>query len=372
MTLKDLTLEITRKCPMRCVLCSSEGGEPLQDEFSLSELKDIVNQAKYLGVTEISLSGGEPLVYPHVLELCEYIAELDINVSVYTCGNIFIDRDHDHVSYISLSFFQKLEKAGVNKIVFSLHGSNQQVHDGITGKPNSFKNIFDSIKNVQKTNLGTEIHFVPLRDNFRELPSIISLVKEVGLKSIHILRFVPQGRGERYKDILELHPNDILELREILANLMSKSDMEIIVGAHYNCLGLDNDTKCTAGINKAVIRPDGFVFPCVGMKRIDSFIDCNNVKDDKLEHIIDESYGFRLLKSLLADAENRSCQHCTGEYSCTNGCIAQRLVAHGTDILEKDPHCIKHSEKLTGLLSENNKPSIIMDYKKGVIDVGSC
>jgi len=208
MTLKDLTLEITRKCPMKCVLCSSEGGEPLQDEFSLSELKDIVNQAKYLGVTEISLSGGEPLVYPHVLELCEYIAELDIKVSVYTCGNIFID--NDHVSSISLSFFQKLEKAGVNKIVFSLHGSNQQVHDGITGKPNSFKNLFDSIKNVQKTNFGTEIHFVPLRDNFRELPSIISLVKEVGLKSIHILRFVPQGRGERYKDILE-HTTTVLD-----------------------------------------------------------------------------------------------------------------------------------------------------------------
>lgn len=364
MTLKDLTLEITRKCPMRCVLCSSEGGEPLQDEFSLSELKDIVNQAKYLGVTEISLSGGEPLVYPHVLELCEYIAELDINVSVYTCGNIFIESNH--VSSISHNLFQKLEKAGVNKIVFSLHGSNPQVHEGITGKSNSFKNLFDSIKNVQKTNLSTEIHFVPIRKNFKDLPAIVSLVKEVGLKSIHILRFVPQGRGEKYKDILELHPNETLELREILANLMNKSDIEIIVGAHYNCLGLDTKTKCKAGIDKAAIRPDGFVFPCVGMKGIESFIDCNNVKDDKLEQIIDESYGFRLLKNLLADAENRSCQHCTGEYSCTNGCIAQRLITHDTSILEKDPHCIQHSEKMTGLLSKNNKPSTMMDHKKGV------
>jgi radical SAM protein with 4Fe4S-binding SPASM domain len=368
--MKDLTLEITKKCPMRCVLCSSEGGEPLEDEFSLGELKDIVNQAKYLGVTEISLSGGEPLIYPYILDICRYISELDINVSVYTCGNVFIESDH--VSSISLSYFQKLEKAGVNKIVFSLHGSNPQVHDEITGKPNSFKNLFDSIKNVQKTNLGTEIHFVPLRENFKDLPAIVSLVKKMGLKSIHILRFVPQGRGGRYKDILELHQNEILELRKILADLIEKSDMEIIVGAHYNCLGLSNDKKCTAGINKAVIRPDGFVFPCVGMKRIDSFIDCNNVKHDKLEHIINKSYGFRLLKSLLADVENRSCQHCTGEYSCTNGCIAQRLVAHGTNILEKDPHCIKHSEKLTGLLSENNKPSIIMDYNEGVIYAGSC
>ena len=370
MSLQDLTLEITKKCPMKCILCSSNGGEPLPAEFSLSELKNIVTQAKSLGVNEISLSGGEPLVYPHVLELCKYITELKIAVSVYTSGNI-LDKS-GQVSPISENYFRKLKNAGANKIVFSLHGSNSKIHNQITGIPKSFENLMFSIGNLQKVGISTDVHFVPLRENFKDLPAIVLLVKKMGLKSIHILRFVPQGRGGRYKDILELHPNEILELRKILADLIEKSDMEIIVGAHYNCLGLGNDKKCTAGINKAVIRPDGFVFPCVGMKRIDSFIDCNNVKDDKLEHIIDESYGFRLLKSLLADAENRSCQHCTGEYSCTNGCIAQRLVAHGTDILEKDPHCIKHSEKLTGLLSENNKPSIIMDYKKGVIDVGSC
>ncbi|MBW6471380.1 MAG: radical SAM protein [Methanosarcinaceae archaeon] len=368
MSLKDLTLEITKKCPMRCILCSSDGGDPLPAEFSLSELKDIVTQAKSIGVSEISLSGGEPLVYPHVLDLCKYIAELKIAISVYTSGNIF--DESNQISPISVDYFQKLKNAGINKVVFSLHGSNSQTHDQITGIPKSFENLMFSIGNLQKVELSTEIHFVPLRENFKDLPAIISLVKKMGLKSVHILRFVPQGRGEKYKDILELHPNDILELREILTKLMNNSDINIIVGAHYNCLGLGNDIKCTAGINKAVIRPDGFVFPCVGMKKIESFIDCNNVKDDNLEHIIDESCGFRLLKSLLDDADNGSCQHCKGEYSCTNGCIAQRLISHGTNILKKDPHCIQHSEKLTRLLSENNKLSIIKDYKKGVSYAG--
>ncbi|HJH29910.1 MAG TPA: radical SAM protein [Methanosarcinaceae archaeon] len=368
MSLQDLTLEITKKCPMKCILCSSNGGEPLPAEFSLSELKNIITQAKSLGVNEISLSGGEPLVYPHVLDLCKYITELKIAVSVYTSGNI-LDKS-GQISPISENYFRKLKNAGANKIVFSLHGSNSKTHDQITGVPKSFENLMFSIRNLQKVGISTTIHFVPLRENFKDLPAIILLVKKMGLKSIHILRFVPQGRGGRYKDILELHPNEILGLRKILADLIEKSDMEIIVGAHYNCLGLGNDKKCTAGINKAVIRPDGFVFPCVGMKRIDSFIDCNNVKHDKLEHIINKSYGFRLLKSLLADAENRSCQHCTGEYSCTNGCIAQRLITNDNSILEKDPHCIQHSEKLTGLLSENNKPSTMMDYKKGVSYAG--
>ena len=352
MPLKELTLEITKKCPMRCVLCSSDGGEPLQNEFNINEIKDIVNQAKSIGVNEISLSGGEPLTYPYILDICKYISELDINVSIYTSGNIFIE--NDNISSISLSYFKNLEKAGVNKIIFSLHGSNPHVHDEITGKPNSFKNLFDSIKNVQKTNLGTEIHFVPVRDNFKDLPAVVSLVKKIGLKSIHILRFVPQGRGEKYKDILELHSNEILELREILVNLISKSDIEIIVGAHYNCLGLDNNSKCTAGIDKAIIRPDGFVFPCVGMKKIKEFIDFNNIKNHKLKDIINNAYSFKFLKDVNISGSVISL-NCMSDNVCYHGCIAQRITAYGTDNLKNDPHCINYCKFSNELLFESKK-----------------
>ncbi|MEA3324912.1 MAG: radical SAM protein, partial [Euryarchaeota archaeon] len=86
MILKDLTLEITRKCPMKCVLCSSNGGDPLPNEFSLSELKDIINQAKSMGVAEISLSGGEPLTYPYIVDICEHITKLNIDSFIYTSG----------------------------------------------------------------------------------------------------------------------------------------------------------------------------------------------------------------------------------------------------------------------------------------------
>ena len=77
-----------------------------------------------------------------------------------------------------------------------------------------------------------------------------------------------------------------------------------------------------------------------------------------------------MLKNILVDIEKGSCQHCTGKYRCTNGCIAQRLIAHDTDIFEKDPHCVRHSGKLGGTLPENNKLSNITYSKEGVIDAG--
>jgi len=369
MPLIDLTLEITKNCPMRCILCSSDGGEPLSNEFDIDEIKEIVSQAKSIGVNKISLSGGEPLTYPYIFDICKFITSLNINISIYTCGNILTN--DNSLSSISEEHFIKLKNVGVKKIVFSIHGSTPIIHNKITRKNESFRNLILSIRNAKKAYLNIETHFVPLRENFREIPNIVALLNKLGLKSIHILRFVPQGRGELHKNALELHPDEVIELRSIINDVSNNSDVKIIVGAHYNCLGLDNNKKCTAGIGKAVIRPDGFVFPCVGMKRVESFIDCNNVKENKLEYIIDKSYGFKLLRNLLVDSEIISCHYCNGEYICTNGCVAQKLIAHNTEIFDKDPHCIQHSEKLGETMPNNNKSLITIDSNEGMLDVRS-
>lgn len=222
-----------------------------------------------------------------------------------------------------MDYFLKLKSAGVNEIVFSIHGSNPHIHDKITRKKGSFANLLESIKNSQKAELKADVHFVPIKANFRYLPSIISLIKSFGLNSLHILRFIPQGRGYVNKDQLALSLNETLELRGILEKLMLDSNIRIVIGAHYNELGLSNK-KCTAGIEKAVIRPDGFVFPCVGMKRIEKFIDSNDIRGDSLEKIINESYGFRLLKQISTNSFELLQQDANAN-GFANYCIAQNI-----------------------------------------------
>ena len=254
---------------------------------------------------------------------------MDINVFVYTSGNII--GENSSISPISVDYFLKLKNTGVHEIVFSIHGPDSRIHDKITRKPKSFENLLKSIQNSQKAGLSIDVHFVPIRENFRYLPSIVSLLNTLGLDSIHILRFVPQGRGYTYRDQLDLLPNEVFELRDILKNLISTSNIKIVVGAHYNNLGLGSDKRCTAGINKAVIRPDGFVFPCVGMKGIKCFIDCNNIKNNSLENIINESYGFTFLRTNFYKCGNNSCNNCITECAYNSDCIAQRIFESNFD-----------------------------------------
>ncbi len=89
------------------------------------------------------------------------------------------------------------------------------------------------------------------------------------------------------------------------------------------------------------------------MKRIKSFIDRNNIRDTRLKDIIDKSYGFTLLKTIMIESENNSCQSCIGEYNCTNGCIAQRIIAYGNRDLRHDPHCINKFDMGSKFFSKN-------------------
>ena len=67
----NLSIEITRECPLRCPGCYAYGAEHLGGERTLSDLADLKGQALVDGLIgavdrfnplHVSLVGGEPLV----------------------------------------------------------------------------------------------------------------------------------------------------------------------------------------------------------------------------------------------------------------------------------------------------------------------
>ena len=72
--LLSLELELSRACNLRCIYCYASSGQPLAGELSLAEILGVIDQAEALGARKIIvLGGGEPLIYPHLLEVLQYI-----------------------------------------------------------------------------------------------------------------------------------------------------------------------------------------------------------------------------------------------------------------------------------------------------------
>jgi len=73
-----LVAELTHRCPLHCPYCSN----PLEmnradEELSTDDWKRVLSQARELGVLQLGLSGGEPLVRKDLEELAAHAHRRD-------------------------------------------------------------------------------------------------------------------------------------------------------------------------------------------------------------------------------------------------------------------------------------------------------
>jgi len=337
--LKELTFEITKKCPMQCLLCSSNGGMSDTKEFTFNEIKNIIDTSVQLGTKHINLSGGEPLIHPHILDICSYIKEKGLTIDVYTCGNVG-DLDGNNKS-IDNKLLVSLKKIGMESLIFSIHGDTAETHEAVTTRKGSFDNLIQSIKQSIKTGLFTELHFVPTKINYHSLPKVMELVQKLQVKRLSVLRFVPQGRGLINRNLLEIKFDEITELKNILQEIRDKYPSDKFrTGAPFNCFQLSNQTFCNAGIDKATIKPNGFVVPCVSMKDFIIDVEDNNIWTRSLSDIWKDSTLFNISRKSLQIIEQESvCNNCEQFSRCKGGCLTQRLLNNKLE--DKDPYCSK-------------------------------
>lgn len=83
---KELRISITSKCNMKCVYCHNEGNEK-NAELNITQIRKIIEAALDYGLTSVRLTGGEPLVHPHIEEICQMLArEYGLSVGINTNG----------------------------------------------------------------------------------------------------------------------------------------------------------------------------------------------------------------------------------------------------------------------------------------------
>ena len=82
--MKELTIEISDKCSLNCLQCSTEAGSDGTIYFSLEQIKSILE--KYNNFKAVRLSGGEPLEHPQLTEIVRLIAQQNKEAYILSCG----------------------------------------------------------------------------------------------------------------------------------------------------------------------------------------------------------------------------------------------------------------------------------------------
>jgi len=331
--LKEMKIEVTKKCPLACIHCSSDSNEQQLTEISTEKCMDIIRQAVSMGLKELSFSGGEPLVWNGIVDAVKLASDSGLKVNLYTSGNV-IDVNKT---------FEQLSNAGLTKAIFSLYSDQKEEHIRITRKQESFDKTFAAIEAAQRNRIKTEVHFVALKKTFHKLENVVRLVASKGVERVSVLRFVPQGRGS-ILDVLSKEDN--AELSSTI-NRLRKEGFEIRTGSPYNVLLLNDEPKCMAGQDRLIITPDLKVYPCDAFKQINSVdvVDTDiysSIDNNSLSTCWDHSLYFNSVRKAIHTPPEGQCKICPVYSKCLSGCLAQKYIVKHSLNPNSDPACTRN------------------------------
>jgi len=333
--LNEIDLNLTNRCNLKCKYCVFNSGGSSNDELTFDKIKDLINEAKQLGLKDLHFTGGEPTLRNDLEEIINYASLFNIKTRLITNG-VLLDKNK----------LINLKNAGLQNIMFSLDGM-AVTHDDLRGMKGAFDLTINAIKEAIDLGFFVRVNSVACKTNISDLYNLLSYLNGLKVNTYSIFMYSPAGRGEERKH-LQVKPDEWLKFTEEITKLAQSCFMNVVVekGYYYynephlerSCL-IGPGAGCKSLVKKndyLIITPDGNVWPCVLM--VNSEYSLGNVKENTLSYIINNKRNTNFYSSL--SEPSGICTSCEKWEDCFGGCRGYAKLLTGI-WNNTDPRCPK-------------------------------
>jgi uncharacterized Fe-S cluster-containing radical SAM superfamily protein len=157
------------RCNIQCVFCYYQDNLSAPNR-SFAEIRADLELAYRNGVREVDFSGGEPTVHAELPELISYAKELGMQRCCIISNGV---RLADEAYLISL------RDAGLDEILFSVHGPDAATHDEITQRAGSFAKITLALGHASRNGLAVRVNTVVNKINYQGLSRLAEQLLEL-------------------------------------------------------------------------------------------------------------------------------------------------------------------------------------------------
>ena len=321
-----LLAEITHRCPLHCPYCSNTlemiraNGELTTDDW-----KRAFTEARELGVLQLGLSGGEPMVRKDLEELAVHARSLGLYTTLVTSG-LGLTRKRA----------EALRAAGLEHVQVSVQDADPETAERIAGI-SSVKQKQAAIAVVKELGFAFSINVVLHRANLDRIGEIIDMAAGYGADRLELANTQYYGWGLRNRASLMPTREQVLRAKAIAQERMKryKGQMQItfVLPDYFEEL----PKACYGGWGRyyIVVAPDGRALPCHGAYAIPS-LELPNVRERSIDWIWHESPAFQAFRG---DAWMKEpCRSCPRKAVDFGGCRCQALALTG-DAANADPVC---------------------------------
>ena len=311
---------LTNRCPFHCRHCYDRSA---RDDLNLIEVRQVLADTldfcrKKRVRPQFSLSGGDPLIYPHFWDLYGDIAKVKVPVSIL--GNPIPAPEIQRLMEVQTPIYYQVSLEGLSAYNDEVRGSGH------------FERTMAFLAQARALGLETHVMLTLTRANLDQVIPLGTLLRGLtGRFTFNRLAQVGQAvdleppSQADYKALLEEYinarrNNPVFGFKDNLFNILRHTHNQPMLPG---CTGFG----CGAAFNFVALLPDGEVHAC---RKFPSRI--GNIRENKLAAIYHSAEARSYRGGSLA------CRKCRLRRSC-GGCLAVTYGRGGDPLRERDPDC---------------------------------
>jgi len=338
--LMALQIELTSKCNEKCVHCYIPY-ENRTTDITPELFYDVLNQCKAMGVLNLTLSGGEPMMHKNFSEFLRKCKEYDFSVNILS-----------NLTLLNDEIITEMKANRLSSVQVSLYSMNPEIHDEITQLKGSFEKTKSNILRLIENDIPLQISCPTMKQNkncfldvinwaqkqrVRATTDVIMMARYDGTTQNLANRLPLDGVKKIFSDVIE---NDIKYQDAMKVADYDKADKRDI----------SNDIVCGVCITSIGMVANGNIYPCPGWQ---SYV-MGNVKETLLKDIWENSEKVKYLRS-LRKKDFPKCLNCDDKAFC-----AMCMVRNANE--DPDGNPLKINTHFCEVAALNRK--IVFDWKE--------
>lgn len=313
-------IELTDRCPMKCIHCYNRiRPKPAtrQGELSTEQLLHLLNILADIGVMNINLTGGEPMLRRDtVYAMIQHCLKRGMDVGLNTTAFNVTDE-------VALT----LVDCGLTSTLVTILGIGE-THDNITAHPHSFEQTCRGTTALVKAGIRVQVNMVVSALNIHEVEAVGRLAHRLGAVAFSATSALP-SHAENMKVLLSadqcksalrtmlsvcrecrLEPDILSPLPRCMFEPEEETEFRPILGRRI----------CSAAIAGCVISSRGAVRPCPH-------------NDEEFGNLLTEDFPSiwqRMECWTKPEMLPAECQACVANVVCEGGCRISAKVTTGS------------------------------------------
>ena len=210
---------LTAHCNLACQHCYMDAGREAGTEMSLEEGIHLVDELAEMKVPILIFTGGEPLLSRNFYALAFHAREVGLRTVISTNGTL-----------ITPEVARILAEAQIRYVGVSLDSASAQSHDAFRGVNGAHARALQGLKNARDAGLKTGLRLTLTRDNWQDVPALLSLAVQENIPRFCLYHLVPTGRGAGMadRDVTPEQRRSVIRLLAEAAEELKGENIEIL------------------------------------------------------------------------------------------------------------------------------------------------